>query len=97
MIYDDLTGQILQYEHVLRARLDEVEALKKMGVWKMVPLTQCWERTGREPIRGRWVDVNKGYDICHNYRSRYVALEVRQAFGGTNREGFFAAMPPIEG
>ena len=84
VIYDDLTGQILQYEHVVRARLGEVEALKKMGVWETVPLSQCWERTGRKPIRGRWVDVNKGDDIRHHYRSRYVAQEVRQAYGGTN-------------
>ena len=25
-----------------------------------------------------------------------MAQEVRQAYGGTNREGLFAAMPPIE-
>ena len=96
MICDDLAGQILQYEHVVRARLNEVEDLKKMEVWETAPLSQCWERTGRKPIRGSWVDVNKGDDICHNYRSRYVAQEVREAYGSTNREGLFAAMPPIE-
>ena len=80
---------------MVRARLDEVEALKKMGVWQTVPLSQCWERTGRKPIGGRWVNANKGDDICHNYRSRYGAQEVRQAYGGTNREGLSQAMPPI--
>ena len=49
VVYDDLTGQILQYEHVVR----------KMGVWQTVPLSQCWERAGRKPIRGRWADANK--------------------------------------
>ena len=96
VIYDDLTGRILKYEHVIRARLDEIEALKKMGVWETVPLSQCWEKSGRKPIRGRWVDINKGDDVDHNYRSRYVAQEVRQAHGGAHREGLFAAMPPIE-
>ena len=67
-----------------------------MGVWETVPLSQCWEKTNRKPIRGRWVDVNKGDDICHKYRSRYVAQEVRQAYGGANREGLFSAMSPIE-
>ena len=103
VVYDDLTGQILQYEHVVL----------KMGVWQTVPLSQCWERAGRKPIRGRWADANKkgqvesrsgadgvtptrGDDICHNYRSRYGAQEVRQAYGGTNREGHSEAMPPIE-
>ena len=85
VICDDLAGQILQYEHVVRARLNEVEDLKKMEVWETAPLSQCWERTGWKPIRGSWVDVNKGDDICHNYRSRYVAQEVRDAYGSTNR------------
>ena len=67
-----------------------------MGVWETVPLSQCWEKTGGKPIRGRWVDVNKGDDICHKYRSRCVAQEVRQAYGGAKREGLFVGMSPIE-
>ncbi len=52
-IYDNITGREFVCEGVLRARHDEVERLSKMGVWKIVPKSQCKEVTGREPIRGR--------------------------------------------
>ena len=52
--------------------------------------------TGKAPIKGRWVDVNKGDDDMPNHRSRYVAREIRQVHGGKAREGLFAAMPPTE-
>ena len=96
VVYDDLTGKVLEYAEVIKARLNEIEALKKMGVWEVVPLSQCISRTSRRPIKGRWVDINKGDDIEKNYRSRYVARELRQAHGGAHREGLFAAMPPLE-
>lgn len=95
-IYDDLTGRPLEYEQVLKARLDDFTASKKMCVWEVVPVSQFVERTGRKPIRGRWVDVNKGDDEDRTHRSRYVAQEIRQVHGGSHREGLFAAMPPIE-
>ena len=53
-----------------------------------VTLSQCLAETGRKTIRGRCVDIRKEDDICHhNDRSRYVAQEVRQTYGGTSLEG----------
>lgn len=40
--------------------------------------------------------VKEGDDVYHNYMSRYVAQEVRQAHGGAQREGLPTAMPPKE-
>ena len=60
--YDEMTGRILKYEKVVAARLEEVEALIKMGVWEIVPLRECVSRTQRRPIKGRWIDINKGDD-----------------------------------
>ena len=48
------------------------------------------------PSKGRWVDVNKGDDANPNYRSRYVAKEIKAIYGGNQREDVFAAMPPLE-
>ena len=93
-IFDDLTGAELKYEKVLKARLGEIEALKKMGVWEIVPTAQCLDRTKSQPIKGRWVDVNNGDSMQENYASRNVARELRHSHGGPSREGLFAAMPP---
>ena len=95
--YDELTGRILKYEKVIAARMDEIKALNDMGVWEVVPLSECSRRTQKKPIRGRWVDVNKGDDDVEVYRSRYVAMELKSQHGGAGREGLFAAMPPLEG
>ncbi len=95
-ICDNVTGRELVYGEVLKARHDEVEGFNKMGIWKIVPTSQRREMAGKEPIRGRWVDINKGDDERREYRSRYVAMEIRQLHGGNNYEGLFAAMPPVE-
>ena len=95
--YDNLTGKALKYAKVMDARLDEIKALQDMRVWEVVPVTECLERTQKKPIRGRWVDVNKGDDHVEVYRSRYVAMELKREHGGAMREGLFAAMPPLEG
>ena len=84
-VYDDLTGKVLKYKKVLEARMNEVEALIKMGVWETVPIATCLSRTGRRPIKGRWVDINKGDDTTEVYRSRYVAREIRDQHGGAHR------------
>ena len=96
VVYDDLTGKLLKWEKVIKARFNEVEALIKMGVWEVVPLAMCLTRTQKRPIKGRWVDINKGDDIMEMYRSRYVAREIRDQHGGAHREWLFAAMPPLE-
>ena len=98
-IFDDLTGAELKCEKVLQARLREIEAMKKMGVWEIVLTAQRPDRTKSQLIKGRWVDVNKGDNMQENYRSRYyVARELRHSNGpvvrGTVRS--FAAAGGIE-
>ena len=95
--YDDLTGKPLKPEKVIDARMDEIRALQDMGVWEVVPVAECEQNTHGRPIRGRWVDVNKGDDQVEVYRSRYVAMELKHQYGGAMRDGLFAAMPPLEG
>ena len=92
-IYDELTGHELNKEEVLKARMNDIDGLGNMGVWEIAPRSQCPARTGRGPIRCRWVDVNKGDDKNKVYRSRFVATETRKMHGGNVREGLFAAMP----
>ena len=92
--YDNLTGKALKHDKVIEARLDDIEALQDMGVWEVVPVAECMKKTQKKPIRGRWVDVNKGDDQVEVYRSKYVAMELKHQYGGAMRDGPFAAMPP---
>ena len=85
-VYDVLTGHELDRNEVLKARLNEIEGLAGMGVWDLAPREQYIARTGREPIRGRRVDVKKGDDNNKVYRSRYVAMEIRKMDAWRERE-----------
>ena len=76
-VYDDISGQELDGSMVMMARAEEMEELRRHGVYVKAPLTQCRDRTGKEPIGVRWVDVNKGDKVHPEYRSRLVAEEIK--------------------
>ena len=86
--WDDHTGASLDATKVKEARQLEMEYCDKMHVFNKVPCVQCWERTGKAPLKARWVDIDKGT----RYRSRWVAKQ----FKGSVSEEWFAATPPIE-
>ena len=52
-------------DHAIKEEMDEY---KKHGVYKKVPITDCWNKTGKKPVGVRWVIVNKGdetgTDMC---------------------------------
>ena len=91
---DDLTGQVLRDDLVLQARMKELELFHAKGVWIKVPRDRARAVTGRNPITGRWVDVNKGDEIEPKYRSRLVARQLK----ALDRSGasYFAPAPPLE-
>ena len=97
-VFDDLTGKILKWDKVIKARLDEIEALINMGVWEVVPLARCFTRAQRRPIKGRWVDVNKGDSTHPEIRSRLVVQETkgRSIIEAGDVLQTFAATPPLE-
>ena len=61
-------------------------------MYDVVPWERALEKTGRPPIRTRWVDTNKGDTNRPDYRSRWVAQEFR--VGPDN--ALYAATPPLE-
>ena len=91
-VYDELTGEELAPALVRAARKEEVDFMLDWDVWEEVPVEQCRKVTGKGPLGGRWVDVNKGDSTNPNVRSRYVAKEIAY----TKSDDFFAAMPPLE-
>ena len=50
---------------------------EKHRVYNTVPIKDCWDMTGKEPIGTRRVDINKGDIKQPDYRSRLVAKEIK--------------------
>ena len=61
---------------------------RRMHVFDKVPISECFEKTGKPPLDARWLDIDKGDRI----RSRWVAKQFRNS----DAEEWFAATPPIE-
>ena len=75
-----------------RARRDETEYFKEMGVYEKVDISESSAATGKAPIAVRWVDINKGDTKNLVYRSQLVAKEFNT---GVCPE-LYAATPPSE-
>ena len=90
--FDDISGQELEPSLMVKARKEEIEYFRKMGVYEKVDLKECHDSTGKAPIAVRWVDINKGDSVSPNYRSRLVAKEFNT---GVCPE-LYAATPPSE-
>ena len=75
--WDDVNGGWLEPEFVQKARKEELDWVKKQGVYTVVDENTCWKETGKAPITLKWVDTNKGDDEKKNYRSRLVVREIK--------------------
>ena len=73
--WDEVSGNQLNSEEVIAARLDEIKQLYSHDVYDKVPVAECWNSTGRAPVKVKWIDINKGDDDNPNYRSRLVGEE----------------------
>ena len=71
--WDEITNKKLEKKFVEDARLDEMKGLYQYGVYEKVNIAECHEKTGKAPIRVRWLDINKGDEKNKEYRSRLVA------------------------
>ena len=92
--FDDQSGAVLLPSLVREARKSEISYFRDMRVYDKVPIQECWDVTGADPITTRWVDINKGDILCPNYRSRLVAREFNTHT--TDRPEWYAATPPGE-
>ena len=90
--WDSASGQPLDPELVRKARHEEVQYIRQSKLYNIVPIEECYQYTRRAPIKGKWVDLNKGDNEHKQYRSRYCAKEFNK---GANPE-LFAATPPLE-
>ena len=58
--WDDQTGEELDWGAVIKAREEEIREVHKHQVYEKVPVSDCWDKTGKAPIKTRWIDINKG-------------------------------------
>ena len=93
--WDDVKGGKLKVEGVKKARKEEVNYMIKRGIWKVVPTSECWKKTGRAPIGTRWVDTDEGTEEAPDVRCRLVARDFKVK-ADKEREDLFAATPPAE-
>ena len=89
---DDVSGAYLDPTMVKKARADEIEYVRSMKLYTKVPIEECLNKTGKQPIAVRWIDVNKQDATNPLYRSRLVGKE----FYTHNDVSLYAATPPIE-
>lgn len=85
--YDDVTGESLDPRAVAASRAEEIEFMETRGIWTVVPLDECWAKTGAAPTTVKWVDTKK--------RSRLVGRDFKPR-GEHERADIFASMPPWE-
>ncbi len=91
---DDMSGQLLRDSLVHEARAKERKYFVDKGVWTNRPKNEARQKTGKGAISVRWVDVNKGDDLCPRYRSRLVARQLKAH--DKSGASFFAPTPPLE-
>ena len=77
---------------MLKARAEQLGEVRKFSIYGKVPIQNCWNDTGKDPIGVRWLTMNKGDDEKPEIRCRIVAKE----FNTHKREDLFAATPPLE-
>ena len=74
--WDEISGKALPPKLVKTARREELEFMDLWQVWDEVQTSECWQRTGKPPLGGRWVDTNKGNDSEPDVRCRWVAKDI---------------------
>ena len=92
IFWDDISGKCLEPGLCREARKEEIEGLKKYGVYIKVPISKCYDVTGKEPLGIRWAEVNIRDSDNPEYRSRLVAREIRRG----KIAAMYAATPPLE-
>ena len=84
---DDVTGESIAPDRIRSARREELRGFDKQNVYTRVP--RWWADSDPEGVKVgvRWVDRLKGEEV----RSRLVAQE----FSSRDKDGLFAATPPL--
>ena len=88
-VEEEDSNELCQHE-VCSARQEEIGYMQSRSIWSVMPISDCWEKTGKAPVTVRWVDVQKAEGV----RSRLVARDFKG--GDKDRDDLYAATPPLE-
>ena len=55
--WDDVTGAELNPSMIKKARQEDVQYVRKMGLYRKVSKEECWKCACKKPIQVRWIDV----------------------------------------
>ena len=92
--WDDVNGGYLDPAGVERRQERLKWTIYTQGVWKRVPVSQCLEETGKQPI-----PTQKGDAQNPNLRSRLVVKDIKARKSPEDQLDpamLFSAMPPLE-
>ena len=89
---NEMSGKLPSSEEIIAARFEEIKHLHSYDVYEKVPIDQCCNSTGRTLMTIKWVDINQGDKVYHDYRSRLVAKELKL----DKRLDLFAPTTPLE-
>ena len=90
--WDEVSGNQLNSEEIVSARLDEIKELHSRGVYDKVPLAECCQATGRSSVKVKWIDINNEDNVNHEYRPDWWQKEIKMG----HSLALFAATPPLE-
>ena len=60
VFWDDISGKPLREDLVRKARQEEMGEVIKHRVYVKVPIRECWNKTGKDPVGTRCVDKQRG-------------------------------------
>ena len=61
-VWDDVRGGWLETDRIKKAREEEMKFVRQRKVYDRMPWQEALQKTGKPPIKLRWVDTNKGDD-----------------------------------
>ena len=60
LAWDDVSGAPLNLGMLREARQEETEYVNKTNLYKIVSVEACYQKTGKAPTSGRWIEINQG-------------------------------------
>ena len=82
----------------MESRGTEMGFLHKLGTWVIRKISECRDRTGKDPMPPRWVECNKGDAEHVEVRSRFVVCETNRVTSIMPGDiaAVFSSTPPLE-
>lgn len=75
--WDDISGETLDSKAVSDSRREEINYYHQMDAFEVVPRHAAIERSGKNPVGGRWIGISKGDKARPLIRRRLLAEDFK--------------------